>query len=68
MRKFYGGIGFTEFRVRCHDDLARIEISSVEMEMALNSEIARKMSKALKEIGFKYVTHGSSGLSQRLDE
>jgi len=49
-------LGFKEFRVRCHDDLARIEISSFEMDKALDSEHAQKMTEAFKEIGFKYVT------------
>ena len=49
-------MGFREFRVRVHGDLARIEISPDEMEMALNKEFADRAAEQLTKIGFKYVT------------
>ncbi|NNE99849.1 MAG: ATP-dependent sacrificial sulfur transferase LarE [Pyrinomonadaceae bacterium] len=50
------GLGFTEFRVRCHDELARIEIASKEMALAFEADCARKMADEFRKIGFKYVT------------
>jgi uncharacterized protein len=48
-------LGFRQVRVRHHGDVARIEISVDEMALALNLEMARKISYALKPLGFKYV-------------
>ena len=49
-------MGFTEFRVRVHDNLARIEIAPDEMKNALNLEITGKISGKFRKLGFKYVT------------
>ncbi len=49
-------MGFRQVRVRHHGDVARIEIALEELQSSLNPEIARRMSAALKEVGFKYVT------------
>jgi uncharacterized protein len=49
-------MGFKEFRVRLHDNLARLEISKREMKNVLTPEMAIKISKELKKIGFTYVT------------
>jgi uncharacterized protein len=49
-------MGFREFRVRVHGDLARIEISPSEFENALNKEFADTAVVELTKIGFKYVT------------
>ena len=49
-------MGFREFRVRVHGDLARIEISPAELDKALNREFADMTARRLSEIGFKYVT------------
>lgn len=49
-------LGFREFRVRIHKDLARIEISRSEMEKILSLEKFDYLAKRLHEIGFRYVT------------
>ena len=49
-------LGFRQVRVRHHGDVARIEIADEEMPRALNPEMMRQMSAALKALGFKYVT------------
>lgn len=49
-------LGFRQVRVRHHGDVARIEVAEGEMPRALDSEMARRMSASLKELGFKYVT------------
>lgn len=49
-------LGFVEFRVRVHGDLARIEISPNELELALEARMAAEMALGFKKVGFKYVT------------
>ena len=49
-------LGFRLVRVRHHGDVARIEVAEQEMPRALDPEMARRMSAALKLLGFKYVT------------
>lgn len=49
-------LGFRQVRVRHHGDVARIEVAEEEMPRALDAEMARRMSEALKALGFKYVT------------
>jgi uncharacterized protein len=48
-------LGFRQVRVRHHEELARIEISTDEMPRALNTDMAQQISAALKAIGFRYV-------------
>jgi len=49
-------LGFREFRVRVHGELARIEISPAELDAALDKRFADHVSERLTAIGFKYVT------------
>ena len=49
-------LGFREFRVRFHDELARLEIAPFEMERALNLEMTDLLAKEFRKIGFRYVT------------
>ncbi len=48
--------GFREFRVRVHDDIARLEIAPAEMRRALNLEFSRRAAEKFRSLGFKYVT------------
>ena len=54
--EYLRSLGFREFRVRVHDDLARIEIAPNELERALNLEITEKIAAKFRRLGFKYVT------------
>ena len=47
--------GFRQVRVRHHGDVARIEVAEEEMPLALDRELMRQISLALRELGFKYV-------------
>lgn len=47
---------FTEFRVRVHGDLVRIEIARNELERALDLVMVDRLTSAFKKLGFKYVT------------
>ncbi len=49
-------LGFRQFRVRYHEELARLEISPEEMPRALDPEMARKFVEIFKALGFKFVT------------
>ena len=49
-------LGFRVFRVRHHDDVARIEIARSEMPRALEPEIATAIVRELKDVGYRYVS------------
>jgi pyridinium-3,5-biscarboxylic acid mononucleotide sulfurtransferase len=53
---FLRDLGFRQFRLRVHGELARIEIAPDELTRALTGEMFQKMSAYLKELGFTYVT------------
>lgn len=53
---FLNDLGFKEFRVRYHNEIARLEISIDEYTIICDSLIRDKIVKKLKSIGFKYVT------------
>jgi uncharacterized protein len=48
--------GFRELRVRYHDRVARIELPLADAERLLESPRRERIVRALKEIGFDYVT------------
>jgi uncharacterized protein len=49
-------MGFRVFRVRCHDELVRLEIAADEMERALQKTTVDKFAQAFRALGFRYVT------------
>ncbi len=49
-------MGFRQFRVRHHGELARIEIAREELPRILSLSTFEKVSSALKALGYKYVT------------
>lgn len=57
-------LGFQQMRVRHHGDLARIEIAPDEMPIALNVEMAQRISSAFKQLGFKFVALDLEGYRQ----
>src|SRR5271170_8106027 len=57
-------LGFSQFRVRLHDKLARVEISPEEMPRAFAPEIASAIAKRLKSAGFTYVALDLEGYRQ----
>ena len=48
-------MGFRQFRLRHHGDVARIEIAREELEQALTLEMFARMSAKIKACGFMYV-------------
>jgi uncharacterized protein len=49
-------LGFVQFRVRHHGEIARIEIAQEELSRALSLEMAAEFSRVFKALGFKFVT------------
>jgi uncharacterized protein len=54
-------LGFREFRVRHHGELARVEIARAELPRALTMEMMDAMTAALRDAGFKYITLDCAG-------
>ena len=48
--------GFSQFRVRDHDGLARIEVAPEELEAALDPAFAEAATEHLTDLGFDHVT------------
>jgi len=48
--------GFSQFRVRDHDGLARIEVAPDELEAALSTSFAETAREHLTDMGFEHVT------------
>jgi uncharacterized protein len=57
-------LGFRQFRVRHHGELARVEISPEELPRALDTQMTREMALRLKAAGFLYVTLDLEGYRQ----
>jgi uncharacterized protein len=49
-------LGFREFRVRHHDELARLEIAPAELDRALRREVVDELARRFRALGFRYVT------------
>jgi pyridinium-3,5-biscarboxylic acid mononucleotide sulfurtransferase len=49
-------LGFHQFRVRHHGEIARIEIARDEMLRAMTPEMAAEFTRIFKNLGFKFVT------------
>lgn len=54
-------LGFREFRVRHHGELARVEIARGELPRALTMEMLEAITAALRKAGFHYVTLDCAG-------
>jgi uncharacterized protein len=54
-------LGFREFRVRHHGELARVEISRAELPRALAVDVLDAITAELRQAGFKYVTLDTAG-------
>ncbi|MGH4052017.1 MAG: ATP-dependent sacrificial sulfur transferase LarE [Clostridium sp.] len=54
--KYMMSIGFRAVRVRCHGDLARVEVAKNDRSKLFNEKLLDTIAKNIKECGFKYVT------------
>ena len=48
--------GFTQYRVRFHGSVARIEVPVSDMNRIMEPDIKERIVAKLKELGFLYVT------------
>jgi uncharacterized protein len=53
--EFLKSLGFTELRVRSHNDTARIELRADEIDRLLNKELREFVVDEFKKFGFKYI-------------
>jgi len=49
-------LGFSQVRVRCHGDIARIEVPKEEYCKFLEHDLSSRVSREFKKTGFKYVS------------
>ena len=54
--QFLYDLGIRQFRVRHHEDLARIEVDPQEIEHIAEKPMREQISAAFKKLGYKYVT------------
>jgi pyridinium-3,5-biscarboxylic acid mononucleotide sulfurtransferase len=57
-------IGFRQFRVRAHGELARIELAQDELARGLDPSMAPQIAARLKSAGFAFVTLDLEGYRQ----
>ena len=55
------GLGFRQFRVRHHGEIARIEIARDELERALTPAMFSEFTRIFKGLGFTFVTLDTEG-------
>ncbi len=48
-------LGFRQFRVRYHQEVARLELAAEEYERFLAADVRERINTALKALGFKFV-------------
>lgn len=57
-------LGFRQFRLRHHDQLARIEIAKDELPRALEANVAAEIASRIKQVGYAEVTIDPKGYRQ----
>jgi uncharacterized protein len=57
-------LGFRQFRVRAHGNLARIELAPDELARGLEGDLAQQIAGRLKGLGFAFVTLDLEGYRQ----
>jgi uncharacterized protein len=57
-------LGFRQFRVRAHGELARIELATDELSRGLEPEIGEQIARGVKAAGFAFVTLDLEGYRQ----
>lgn len=67
--KFLKSIGFAEFRVRHHGDIARIELKENDFKKLLSSGVRKTVTGKLKSLGYKFISLDLEGFrSGRMNE
>jgi len=58
------GLGFTQYRVRFHGDLARIEVPADEIGRLADDEVRERLLEGVRDAGFRFVTIDLSGYAR----
>ena len=58
---FIRGLGFIEFRVRHHDQLARVEVCQKDIERMAGKKVRGRVTEKLRSLGFKYIALDMQG-------
>lgn len=59
--EFLHSLGFIQVRIRCHGNLARIELEPDMIESIAEKDLREKIAQELKKMGFTYVSLDLSG-------
>lgn len=59
--KMLRSLGFKQFRVRHHGDIARIEADLADLPRLVEEPLRQKLASGLRELGFPYVTVDLAG-------
>ena len=59
--QFLAELGFSQFRVRVHGNLARIEVAPAQLGLAAKEPLRSEIYQKLKELGFTYVALDLAG-------
>ncbi len=57
-------LGFSGFRVRYHNDVARLELRPEDISRVLENGIKEKLLEGIKKAGFKFVALDLEGYRQ----
>lgn len=67
--KFLKSIGFAEFRVRHHGDVARLELKGNDFKKLLSSGVRKAVTEKLKSLGYRFISLDLEGFrSGRMNE
>ena len=58
------GIGFSQYRVRFHGDLARVEVPAGEIARLADESVRARLVDGVKAAGFRFVTVDLAGYSR----
>lgn len=58
---FLRSLGFTQLRVRHHDQIARIELPVADMSRVINNGVREQITRRFRELGFLFVTLDVAG-------
>lgn len=58
------GLGFSQYRVRFHGDLARVEIPAAEIPRLADDDLREKLLNGVRGAGFRFVTVDLSGYAR----
>ncbi len=58
------GLGFTQYRVRFHGDLARIEVPAAEIGRLADDGLRDQLVEGVRGAGFRFVTIDLAGYAR----